>query len=271
MDLNAIFNNPDEKPLDHFPSDGGFCGIFRTIACIGDSLASGEFEAVDDEGRKSYHDMFEYSWGQNLARIVGCKAYNFSRGGMSAAEYCNSFADANDLWNPDKAAQAYIIALGVNDVINSKQEVGSTADIDLNDWRNNAKTFSGYYGQIIQRYREIQPQARFFLMTMPNDRRADDPDVGADERGDRHAEALYQMAEFFPHTYVIDLRKYAPRYDESFREKFYLFGHLNPAGYILTAQMVASYIDYIIRHNMNDFIQTGFIGTPYYMERFDRK
>ena len=46
--------------------------------------------------------------------------------------------------------------------------LGSVADIDLQDWHNNQKTFMGYYGQIIQRMKEIQPQAKFFLMTMPD-------------------------------------------------------------------------------------------------------
>lgn len=39
---------------------------------------------------------------------------------------------------------------------------------------------------------------------------------------------------------------------------------MNPMGYMLTARMVESYIDYIIRHNAEDFKQIGFIGTPHY-------
>ena len=40
-----------------------------------------------------------------------------------------------------------------------------------------------------------------------------------------------------------------------------MWGHLNPSGYILTAQMIDSYIDYIVRHNPKDFEAVGFIGT----------
>ena len=36
---------------------------------------------------------------------------------------------------------------------------------------------------------------------------------------------------------------------------------MNPMGYMLTAKLVASYIDYIIRHNMSDFSNVGLIGT----------
>lgn len=266
MDLYRMFDNPNEKPLDSFPADGGFCGIFRTIACVGDSLSSGEFVSITDDGEKSWHDMYDYSWGQYIARMAGCKVYNFSRGGMTSSAYMEHFAEERDFWNPEKKAQAYIIALGVNDIINDHGDVGSTADIDLSDWRNNTKNFAGYYAQIIQRYKEIEPHARFFLMTMPHDRGEDEEAL---RLGDAHADLLYTLADLFPHTYVIDLRKYAPVYDEKFQELFYLFDHLNPMGYLLTARMTISYIDYIIRHNMKDFKQVGFIGTPYYMDRFD--
>ena len=46
---------------------------------------------------------------------------------------------------------------------------------------------------------------------------------------------------------------------------------MNPAGYLFTARLFASYIDYIIRHNMADFAQIGLIGTPHYREELDQR
>ena len=77
---------------------------------------------------------------------------------------------------------------------------------------------------------------------------------------------LYKMANLFSDTYVIDLYKYAPIYDKKFREKFYLLGHLNPMGYQYTAKMVMTYIDFIIRNDMDNFKQVGLIGTEWYMD-----
>ena len=257
MNLDCIFENENEKPLDNILPDGGYTAIFRTICCIGDSLSSGEFEAAGSDGNSTYHDMFEYSWGQFIGRMCGSKVYNFSRGGMTASEYCESFAQDNDFWNPEYASQAYIIALGVNDILGQNQEIGSIEDVDFKDWHNNKKSFAGYYAQIIQRIKEFQPRAKFFLMTMPcegeNDSRIADRE--------KHSALLYDFAEKFDNTYVIDLLQYAPVYDDKFKEKFYMRGHLNPMGYLLTAKMTASYIDYIIRHNMDDFKEVGFIGT----------
>ena len=257
MNIEEFMANQNEKPLDRIVSDGGFTAIFRTICCVGDSLSSGEFESLNADGNHGYHDMYEYSWGQYLARMCGSRVYNFSRGGMSAKWYCETFADENDFWNPKYASQAYIIALGVNDIICQNQELGSVNDVDFTDCKNNKKNFAGYYAEIIQRLKQIQPRAKFFLMTMAddgeNDSRIKDKQA--------HAALLYDLAEKFDNTYVNDQLKNAPTYEEKFKENFYLLGHMNPMGYILTAKMVASYIDYIIRRNPEDFKEVGFIGT----------
>lgn len=247
----------NEQPLDRLVTDGGLCGIFRTIGCVGDSLASGEFEATAPDGSKTYHDMYDYSWGQYLARMAGCTVYNFSRGGMTAKEYMETFALANGYWDPAKACQAYIVALGVNDLYGMKMPVGGIEDICRDDPAQNAPTFAGYYAQVLQRLRDIRPQAPLFLMTMP--RGGEDEDCR--RAGDAHAALLYRLAEAFGNAYVLDLRRYGPEYDEDFRRRFYLGGHMAPAGYILTARLVASYIDYIIRHAPQPFKQVGFIGT----------
>ena len=81
---------------------------------------------------------------------------------------------------------------------------------------------------------------------------------------EKHREVLYKLTEIFDNSYVIDLQKYAPSYDDDFKKKFYLDNHLNPMGYRLTALMIESYIDYIIRNNFEDFKQVGFIGTAYH-------
>ena len=79
MELSKVYScDPNEKPLDNIVSDGGFVGIFRKIAVIGDSLSSGELEARDVGSPTTYHDWFDYSWGQYLARMSGTTVLNFS-------------------------------------------------------------------------------------------------------------------------------------------------------------------------------------------------
>lgn len=252
MDINKYLSNPEEKPLENIALNGGMCRIFREIACVGDSLSSGEFQMIDEKGVDQYYDMYEYSWGQHLARMTGAKVYNFSRGGMTAKEYIESFADAQKFWDPAKACQAYVIALGVNDL--RTFEIGSIDDIDFSDYRNNKETFAGYYGAIIQRYKEIQPRARFFFVSIPKD-------INVSENIEGHRDLLKQLTEKFDNSYLIDLYEYAPVYDEKVHEEFFIHGHMSPSGYVFTADMIASYMDYIIRNNPQDFKDIGFIGT----------
>ena len=158
----------NEKPLDNLVTDGGYTSIFREIVCVGDSLSSGEFEHIDENGKYTFHDKYEYSWGQFIARKNGLTAYNFSRGGMTAKEYIESFAESNDFFNTDKACQCYVIALGAND-LNSDIEIGSVNDINKEDYTQNKQTFLGFYGAIISRYKAISPDAKFFLVSFPRD------------------------------------------------------------------------------------------------------
>ena len=267
MDINVLFPE-NEKPLDRLIDDGGFAAIFRTFACIGDSLSSGEFERLLKDGSHGYYDFYEYSWGQYMARAMGAKCYNFSRGGMTAKEYCVNWAKENAAFDPEKAAQAYIIAMGVNDVsrmLKGELEFGDLSDIDLENHENNKDTFVGYYAKIIQIYKEISPDAHFFLMTMPRGGGCDSGERG--RLNDLHRELLIKLCSLFENTHLLDLRTYAPVYDEAFYERFFLLGHMNPMGYILTAKMTLSYIDYIVRHDMKAFRGAGFIGSKYRVQK----
>lgn len=248
-----------EKPLDRVVTDGGFCAIFRSIACIGDSLASGEFESIAPNGEKLYHDFYEYSWGQFIGRSCGSTVYNFSAGGMTAERYMKAFADTKGFWGRDKLCQAYIIALGVNDVINQRQPIGSIADVDLDDYTKNATTFAGYYAQIIQRIQMLQPRAKIFLVSIPKS------GTEADNLRKEHRDLLEDFTGLFKNTYLIDLYTYALANDETYRKQFWL-GHMTATGYVLTARMIESYIDYIIRKNPEEFNQVGFIGTDLYYD-----
>ena len=250
----------DEKPLEHLIPDGGYTSIFRTIACVGDSMSSGEFETFDPEkNERHYYDMFPYSWGQYLARMAGCTVHNFSRGGMTASEYCQGYAESKGWWDPALAAQAYIVGLGANDLFGLRQPLGEMSDINPDDPEQNADTFTGWYARVIQQYKAIQPDAKFFLVTMPRENwHAHNEELV--KAVDAHAARLHELAAYFENTYVIDLRAHSPAHDEDFFRRFYLHGHMNPMGYRIIAEQIGSYIDYIIRHNPRDFVNVPFIG-----------
>lgn len=259
MNIKDILGLEDEKPLGRLIADSGFFGIFKTVGCIGDSLSAGEFESLNEENIVGFHDYYEYSWASYMTNMTGAKLLNFSRGGMTAEEFFGTYAAKVGAFKMENRCQCYILALGVND-INQGKELGNIDEIDVSKRKDPSdQTFAGYYAEIIRRLKAIQPEAKFFLITMPQG----EDDEQKKRLKDQHAEILHTLAEKFKNTYVLDFRKYAPVYDYEFRENFFMSGHMNPMGYILTGKMVMSYIDYIIRHNMKDFKEVGFIGTPY--------
>ena len=143
------------------------------------------------------------------------------------------------------------MALGENDV-NTKIAPGNPAtDINLEDYNLNADTFIGHYAGIIQRIRSIQPKARFFVVTMPAWKTKEKLQMN---------ENIRKMAEVFDNVYVLDLEKYAPDYEsKEFQSKYFVMGHMNAAGYQLTAWIFMTYIDWIIENNLEDFADIAFV------------
>lgn len=250
-----------ENPLAALLPDGGFCAIFRKIGCIGDSLSSGEFESRMNN-QVGYHDYYEYSWGQFMARTCGATAYNFSRGGLTAKGFLERMQNGEErftLLDPMKKCQAYIVALGVNDIsgiLRDELKMGTIEDVHADKPEKNAPTFAGYMGRILSSIKQAEHKARIFLVTIPRS----DNEGPRLRYNDEHANLIYALAEKFPFTYVLDLRKYAPVYDAEFKKMYFLSGHMNPMGYLFTAKMFMTYIDAIIRSRPEEFAQVGFIG-----------
>ena len=256
MDFRKILGDEGEKPLDTLLSGSGFVPIFQKLAVVGDSIASGELQ-INTASGNHYFDFYEYSWGKYIEKITGVSTSVFAKGGMTARAFRNQFANAMGFWKQEKAANGYIIALGVNDLINGDIAIGDISDICDSDPSKNADTYIGNYAYIIQRYKTIQPEAKFFLLTIP---KSSDRGEARLKKTEAQRAAIYKLAEYFDNCYVIDLFENAPDFDAFTRDNFFLNGHMSPAGYLMIARLVITYIDYIIRHNMQDFKYVGLMG-----------
>lgn len=249
--LLKLYKNDLNYPIQKLTDNTGFLDIFLNVGCIGDSLASGE-SVSNEQGQTSNHDLYNYSWGQYLARKTGNQYYNWSKGGLTAKAWLNSIY-ATECFDGQHLCEAYIIGLGQNDA-NQNLTIGSSSDIDLNNYNNNADSFYGNYGKIIQKIKEKQPKAKIFVIT--------DMYTGTDQKG--YNVAIRAMAEIFDNVYVIDLRKYGMDY---YNSELFLAqrrsGHYNAIGYKICAMMIANYIDWIIKNDYDEFKQVEFIGTNY--------
>lgn len=242
------------KLEDNFPREilrsPSFVGIVHKWGFIGDSLASGE-QAVhnDNSGTLIRFDKYDYSWGQRLMSLNGVEGYNFSAGGYTAKQWCQG--NGERMWGgaqlPENFKEAYCIALGVNDSNNISVGDVST-DIDLSDYNNNADTFVGWYAGIIQRLRSVNPKCRVFCLTIPYNQ----------TKYNNFSAAIRLIVPLFTKCYLVDLAAY--HYTPS---GLSLNDHLSPAGYQWAAFEINTLLDWIIRHNLNDFKDIAFVGTDY--------
>ena len=269
-----------DNPLSSIRRDAGYGAIIRKWGIIGDSLASGEMQCYNDESTSTYDykfiDMYQYSWGQVFARLIGADAYNFSNGGQTTWGWLKSQGVIHDEfhiggigggdWNLAKQnafkKDAYIIALGVNDrakIENGDYVLGSVSQIvsydgtdsDIDDTSVNSKSFVRYYAGIIQRVKSIQTKAKIFCVTPLGSNYAD------------IAQAIRDIVEYYSNdnVYLIDLFTYLP---SGYNVNGYMLnGHLSPMGYAYTAYVINTYIDWIIRNNGSAFINSALIGTEY--------
>lgn len=262
------------NPIKRIVPDGGLTSIFRTIGFIGDSLSSGEHESFSTkENKKGFHDYMEYSWGQFIARKCGLTAINFSKGGLTAKDFfdfvCNKKEPlTNNIFDEKNKCQAYVIALGVNDMNHLDEKYplgfGSFDDVDFKNEDNNKDSFVGWYVKIIQKVRKIEPKSRIFVLTTPLEKKWSKEEVS---RFKKLRAFLFELAKKFEFLYVLDLFKFAPKYGTKKIQNLYFCGtHMSAAGYKFTADIVSTYIDYIIRKNPLDFKQVGFIGKDVHNE-----
>ena len=228
-------------------------------------------------------DMYELSWGQQMARLLGASGYNFSVGG----EYCKRWCIGED--NSRRWAKAqkdlkdvYTIALGVNDrgywmagrtdvvdypcvtaypnpaqygriELTEKQVLN---DVSLENYENNANSYAGWYAGIIQRLKSVRKDAHIFCITNPATGQSNSEwnqvirilVKALNEHYGNNTIWLVDLARY--NTNNVDMNKY-----------FDLNGHLSAFGYLYFAYQISTYIDWIIRNNILDFKGSSLIGT----------
>lgn len=223
--------------------------------------------SVIDLKRSYANDNYDISWGQFLCRLCGSEGYNYSIGGRQAKTFINGTTD-RDLGQllKDTQKQAYTIALGQNDYgyINGvgddthykelgSAEEGSTDLVSPSSPSNHGDSFVGYYSELICRIKNKFNDSLIFLITCPNANGSRDEISAVIRKIYDHYSKIYPNQ-----IYLIDLNIYARGLTDDFK----LNGlHLNSQGYLLHAYTVTTYIDWILRNNIEALNGLPLIGT----------
>lgn len=261
IEKQKAINGDSKNPLEIIKQDGGMLSIFDSITCIGDSLTAGCFEHTET-GSTVWTTIEKYSYPANLAKMTGCKVQNYGRSGRTALDGDNSWlswADSQGWLTADDKTDAYIIALGTNDIGVEGGFTGDVATDIAENYADNAVTSVGGYDKIIRRILERQPKAKIFCVCLPHTRNTEATIAVANT-------AIKAIAELYPdNCYVLDLETYYVQRTEvgAYKAKYYNGGHRNAMGYKELANVYATYIDWIIRNNIADFVNVQFVETDY--------
>ena len=140
--------------------------MFKRIGVIGDSISVGC--ALDSNGNDSRRNT-DISWPQQMARELGCTAYNLGASGVDPIEWFDpdyEFAEyCYTLYQSTGECDLYIVALGLN-----QGTLGSVSDINQSDYTQNGATFYGQYARIIQTINHDYPNAKVMCFTEPTTR-----------------------------------------------------------------------------------------------------
>nr|DAF76744.1 MAG TPA: hydrolase [Caudoviricetes sp.] len=254
LTLRDLIVNSDKKtdntnPLEEIKTDG-YASIFKKIGIIGDSLSSG---AQDITAGSTAKDMQEYSWATFMEKAIGCETVRLCKGGLQLQNWHSTFEskareDANK-------CTAYIIMLGHND---TSIDTGEKTDIDVSNPLNSSTTTQyGLYGKLIGTIKDIEPNAKIFCVTYP---------IYYVERY-RTNNIARDCATLFDNCYCIDLYKYdkytklSANTDMGTPNPMFAKVHGTVLGYKDWSDEIITYIDYIVRNNMEEFINVGYIGT----------
>lgn len=135
--------------------------LFEKFGVVGDSFASGELYF-----NSSYHDKYNISWGQIMARKHGTICTNYSSGGLHTRSWLTANKGLPLLLSSDPE-DIYYLALGINDVYSLGIDyLGSITDITSHEsYDDYGDTFYGNYGRIIEQILEHAPHAKIVMFT----------------------------------------------------------------------------------------------------------
>lgn len=229
-------------------NDGLYQGI-PVIGMIGDSLMSG---AGYDPNTGSVHDNIEYAWWKTLERKSGMTYRRFCRGGMSTFAFVSDTTYGLPVaLTAGNECNLYIVGLEINDRNNYPNDLGTSSDIDLSNPDNNANTFYGNYGKIIQKITAFNPGCKFILFTNP---RSD----GA------WNDAIRTISGMFSNAYLVDLYAMYSQYYEGDEAYFNRYkdssAHYPAMAYKAMAKLLEAAIDKCINDNYTEFRDIQYQG-----------
>lgn len=240
--IEAVEDDNIVTPITDVKQDGGYSNVLRKCGIIGDSLSCGAL----DTGNTARDNWEEYSWAKFMSRRTGCDLVKLGQGGLQVSNWLSSPYPTNIL-DSANICDSYFIMIGHND---QSTLSGSISDVDTSDLSQSADTTYGKLGKIVGKCKQANPKAKIFFITYPL--------IMCENTG---INTMLREVCNKVGGYLIDLYAYDKQTDY-FKDST----HLTPFGYYTWSVEIMSYVDYIMRNNMADFRDIGYVTKDYTLE-----
>lgn len=248
---SRLSNQIESGDIERLPIYDHF-SAFLNFSAIGDSLTFGLSPATYTSGGEvaTWGGNNNCSWVRHLEVLTGASSRNLGVSGATARSWIASNDGYAKMIN-GKRTQAYIIGLGINDVISESYPAGELTDIDFSDYHNNADTFIGNYAGIIQRIMEFNTGAKVFVLGNP---RANYNDGTVNNSKYLLLKQMCELTGFAGVAYFVDLYADWKKYYESEAiEKWRRGVHYSPPAYHHIARIMLSALSQRMTDDFKDF------------------
>lgn len=210
--------------------------MFQKVGVIGDSFASG---AISQSQGEPSNVNYPLSWVEILGRSAGIQVENFSRGGYSTRTWLTGEKGLS-LLNSSDSQELYICALGINDCNLGKTYLGDISDIKDN-FEENADSFYGNYGKIIENIKIKSPNAKIILSTLASN----------SNTAQMFNTAIVEISEHFSIPYIV--QRDEPFFTSSFYTSNMVSGHPVAVVYSGMAKAIQRLVEKCMVENIEYF------------------
>lgn len=250
--VNDLVSKSDETSINEM----GGLSAFKTVGVVGDSLSVG-YMTNTSTGTRTARALW-YGWPHFLGRKYGNTFHSLGFSGSTCKSWFSNSLGYDMAKSEGTKSQCYIVGIGTNDNLTAgtgtyTKGLGTIDDINTSDYTQNADSFYGYYGRIIQALLEISSDSIIFCMTIPNPR--------VDNQKNN---AIKEIVDLFSNCILVDLAgTYNSYYTDSEVTNFYYQGHFTAMGYQKVAQITDTIITDVMNKNYSKIQDIGFINETY--------
>lgn len=237
---HGLMSATDKSHLNSLYTSSFSCSIFKKVCCIGDSLTSGYLYTPYDSAENG---SSSYSWVDHMPILTGGEYINLGISGATTIYWLTSNDGLVKMQQSGNKSQAYIIGLGLNDMLSSTT-IGTSSDMGAQN-----SSFYAAFSYLIQSIATINSNAHVFILLPPLcSANSNSTFSAAATTFAPYREAIINCVNIIDtnmwqyHLHLVDLCDYVDLFNRPGCNDSINANHFTEAGYAQVAEIIAKAI-----------------------------